>query len=257
MLAMLIYPFDFKYVSSWIYITLPPYLYLVCRDFAQTGYRRRDVLKAYTLFLLLLPVVLNGVKNSISQIVFGEKASFGRTPKIKERTIVPASILLAILGLLGWSMRTAYHDVLVKMDLLHAIFALSNVLAIGYGLVALIGIRATAEDLMLQMMDGLRRVGERLRPAEANRRLIAPPLQPVMHEDHSSSVKVLQPILICQEQSTPECEVTKRRKIQTRVCEIPTSANSIQTVQLVTVIANGKPSNTLVRRINASGGMCV
>jgi cellulose synthase (UDP-forming) len=149
MLAMLLYPFNFKYVSSWIYITLPPYIYLVCRDLALTGYRRRDFFKAYTLFLILLPVVLAGVMDSIVQILSGNKTSFGRTPKVSRRTAAPATIHLGILGLLVWSGITARDDIMSDTNQLHAVFALSNVLALGYGVVFLIGVRETVQDLFL------------------------------------------------------------------------------------------------------------
>lgn len=145
MLVMLLYPFDFKRVSSWIYVTLPPYLYLVCRDLKHTGYRRFDILRAYALFLILLPVVLTGVKNSILQILFGIKSKFGRTPKIEHRTAIPLTCSLAILGLFGWSAWIFRADI-IRGDGFHALFALSNALALGYGLVAMIGLRAIGQD---------------------------------------------------------------------------------------------------------------
>jgi cellulose synthase (UDP-forming) len=145
MLLMLLYPFDFKRVSSWIYVTLPPYLYLVCRDLRHTGYRRSDILRAYALFLVLLPVVLTGVKNSILQLLFGIKAKFGRTPKIEHRTAIPLTCSLAIIGLFCWSVSIFHADV-IRGDGFHAVFALSNVLALGYGLVAMVGLRAIGQD---------------------------------------------------------------------------------------------------------------
>jgi cellulose synthase (UDP-forming) len=145
MLLMLLYPFDFKRVSSWIYVTLPPYLYLVCRDLTHTGYRRSDILRAYALFLVLLPVVLTGVKNSILQLLFGIKAKFGRTPKIEHRTAIPLTCSLAIIGLFCWSVSIFHADV-IRGDGFHAVFALSNVLALGYGLVAMVGLRAIGQD---------------------------------------------------------------------------------------------------------------
>jgi cellulose synthase (UDP-forming) len=148
MLTMLVYPFDFRHVSSWIYVTLPPYLYLVCRDLVKTGYKRTDFFKAYTLFLILLPVVLSGVFNSVLQIISNEKAEFGRTPKVEHRTAAPALIHLAIAGLFVWSIITSYHDLTADKKL-HAIFAGSNVLALGYGIFFLIGIRATLADIFL------------------------------------------------------------------------------------------------------------
>jgi hypothetical protein len=145
MLLMLVYPFDFKRVSSWIYVTLPPYLYLVCRDLVHTGYRRSDIFRAYALFLVLLPVVLTGVKNSILQLLFGIKAQFGRTPKIEHRTAVPLTVSAAIIALFGWSVSIFWADV-GRGDGLHAVFALSNVMALGYGLVAMIGLKEISQD---------------------------------------------------------------------------------------------------------------
>jgi cellulose synthase/poly-beta-1,6-N-acetylglucosamine synthase-like glycosyltransferase len=145
MLVMLVYPFDFKRVSSWIYVTLPPYLYLVCRDLVHTGYRRSDIFRAYALFLILLPVVLTGVKNSLLQLLFGIKAQFGRTPKIEHRTAVPLTVSAIIIALFGWSVSIFSAD-LGRGDGLHAVFALSNVLALGYGLVAMIGLKEIIQD---------------------------------------------------------------------------------------------------------------
>lgn len=179
MLAMLLYPFDFKYVSSWIYITLPPYIYLVCRDLAHTGYRRRDFFKAYTLFLILLPVVLIGVTNSIFQIVSGRKAHFGRTPKVAHRTAAPALVHLAIIGLFAWSIHTAYGDLKSQLNQLHAVFALSNALALGYGIFVLIGIRETLQDLFLPVRSAVERMRERFKKnTTSDELMVSPSIQP-------------------------------------------------------------------------------
>jgi hypothetical protein len=161
MLLMLIYPFDFKRVSSWIYLTLPPYLYLICRDLAHAGYRRVDILRAYSLFVLLLPVVLAGVKNSLYQIVFGVKAEFGRTPKVDHRTAIPLSCIAALLALFSWSIGIAYAD-LTRGDRLHAVFAISNALALGYGMFAMIGIRAMCDDTVTAITSAARVLYQRL-----------------------------------------------------------------------------------------------
>jgi cellulose synthase/poly-beta-1,6-N-acetylglucosamine synthase-like glycosyltransferase len=196
MLLMLVYPFDFKRVSALIYVTLPPYLYLVCRDLKHTGYRWSDIFRAYALFLVLLPVVLTGVKNSIMQILFGIKAQFGRTPKIERRTAIPLTCAAAILALFGWSV-SVFHTDMVRGDGLHAVFALSNVLALGYGIVAMIGLKEIGQDfahavssfavgLWRKMIPGRRRpepvpVAEGLQlqliPAELAPSLQAPSLQ--------------------------------------------------------------------------------
>jgi cellulose synthase (UDP-forming) len=165
MLAMLVYPFDFKRVSAWIYATLPPYLYLVCRDLKFTGYRRREIFRAYTLFLVLLPVVLTGVANSLIQLLFGVKAQFGRTPKINQRTAIPLACTAVILALFGWSVMVSYEDYL-RGDGLHAVFAFSNAVALGYGIVALIGLDAIGEDFVNAVVRPFRKLVPISRPAQ-------------------------------------------------------------------------------------------
>lgn len=148
MMVMLLYPFDFKRVSFWIYLTIPPYLYLVCRDLVSTGYRRRDLIGAYSLFLLLLPVVLSGILNSIWQIIFGVKVRFARTPKIEQRTAIPLTCIAVILGLFGWSATTSYADI-ARDNGVHAFFGIINTLALAYGIAFMIGAKAIAQDVSL------------------------------------------------------------------------------------------------------------
>ncbi len=244
MLAMLIYPFDFKYVSSWIYITLPPYIYLVCRDLAHTGYRRRDFLKAYTLFLILLPVVLSGVKNSLLQIVFKEKARFGRTPKIAKRTAAPAAIHLAILGLLGWSLHTAYNDLVSQMNQMHAVFALSNVVALGYGIVWLIGIRAMGQDLLLSLRDRLLQLRARLAFGRFRERVIAPPLQPLDLPTGASAGN--EPAAVVDPAGGARDDGGERQHVhQKQARKFAASAIAIRSVQTANGLINGKASAIL------------
>jgi cellulose synthase/poly-beta-1,6-N-acetylglucosamine synthase-like glycosyltransferase len=181
MLLMLVYPFDFKRVSSWIYLTLPPYLYLVCRDLKFTGYRRREIVRAYALFLVLLPVVLTGVANSLIQLVFGVKAKFGRTPKIDHRTAIPLTCTAAILALFGWSVTISYADFL-RGDGMHAVFAFSNVLALGYGILALIGLGAIGEDFANAIVRAFRKLVPERRPAEEIPVVEAAPLRVLARE---------------------------------------------------------------------------
>jgi hypothetical protein len=182
MLLMLVYPFDFKRVSSWIYLTLPPYLYLVCRDLKNTGYRPHEIFRAYALFVVLLPVVLTGVANSLIQIVFRVKAQFGRTPKIDHRTAIPLTCTAAIVALFAWSGVVSYGDYL-RGDGMHAIFAFSNVFALGYGLVALIGLRAIGEDVVNAFVRLFRKLvpGPMPRPV-GEPAMEAPALRLVAHE---------------------------------------------------------------------------
>ena len=208
MLTMLIYPFDFKRVSGWIYLTLPPYLYLTLRDLYHMGYRFTDLLRAYSLFLLLLPVVLTGVKNSIDQIIFGRKTEFGRTPKIDQRTAAPVSSIAAIVALFAWSVYIARGD-FDRADGLHALFASSNALAIGYGIVAMIGLRAMYEDIVgaaartaETLASGVRRT---LQIGVSNKVTVVlwEPLQPLPAGAASSREIVMNPMGIKPQQEQP------------------------------------------------------
>lgn len=188
MVLMLLYPFDFKRVSFWIYLTVPPYLYLVMRDLVHTGYRRRDLFGAYALFLLLLPVVLTGVMHSIRQIILGTKARFARTPKIEHRTAIPFTCIVAILGLFGWSLGAYYADITARQGI-HALFAALNVAALLYGITVMIGVRAIAEDIgwsVAQLFAPLFRRSEKPAPSVATQpmatvQLIAPAAEAPVH----------------------------------------------------------------------------
>jgi cellulose synthase/poly-beta-1,6-N-acetylglucosamine synthase-like glycosyltransferase len=89
-LAFLIYPFNSLVSAIWVPLIAAPYFYLYGRDLVRVGYEWNDLWRVYALNLLLIPVVLAGVLASLSQAITGRKASFGRTPKIEERTAIPA-----------------------------------------------------------------------------------------------------------------------------------------------------------------------
>src|SRR5262249_46050820 len=110
-------------------------------------------------------------------------AQFGRTPKIDHRTAIPLTCTAAIVALFGWSLTISYADYL-RGDGLHAIFAFSNVLALGYGIVALIGLRAIGEDVANAVVRLFRRLvpGPGPRPAEELPVVEAPALRLVAHE---------------------------------------------------------------------------
>src|SRR5581483_10259791 len=59
-----------------------PYFACQAADPRYLGYQRTDAIRVYGFNLLLLPVNLAGVFNSLIQAVTGEKGAFGRTPKV-------------------------------------------------------------------------------------------------------------------------------------------------------------------------------
>jgi hypothetical protein len=148
LLALLIYPFEHPMQNLWLPLSALPYFMLYGRDLRQLGYRKADVVRAYALNLLLLPVNLAGVYQSLRQGVTGAKAPFGRTPKVRGRTAVPASYLLAELMLLTLAIVLMLVDA-ASARWSHALFAMVNATLLGYAIVRFIGPIALLEDLLL------------------------------------------------------------------------------------------------------------
>ena len=68
-------------------------------EIRQLGQRKRDVISLYALNLLLVPINLSGLWHSLKQLATGRRGSFGRTPKVLERTRVPRHHVIAPLML--------------------------------------------------------------------------------------------------------------------------------------------------------------
>ena len=143
---MLVYPFDFKRVSSLIYITLPPYLYLICRDLKYTGYQATR----YPAGLCAVPGPAAGRAERREELARSSSSSASkRSSDARPRSNTgprsrwparPRSWLCSA----GRVM--IFHADVPRGDELHAVFALSNALALGYGIVAMIGLREIAYD---------------------------------------------------------------------------------------------------------------
>lgn len=146
LLFVMAFAFDDSMRSAWLPFTAVPYYLLNARDLRHAGLPRTDVLRVYALNLLLIPVNLAGVFSSLYQLVTGTKAAFGRTPKLPDRTRVPAVYLVAMLGLaMQWVLRVASD--LVAGHELHAALTALNVGFLVYGITAFIGVGATLDDL--------------------------------------------------------------------------------------------------------------
>jgi cellulose synthase (UDP-forming) len=146
LLLVLAFSFDDSMRSVWLPVTAVPYYLLYARDLRLTGYRVGDTLRIYALNLVLIPVNLVGVLGSLYQAVVGTKAPFGRTPKVRDRTPVPAIYLVALLGIgLQWVIR-ALSDVLESRPV-HAVLAVLNLGFLLYGLLTFIGAQNVVGDL--------------------------------------------------------------------------------------------------------------
>lgn len=146
LLALLVWPFEHALRTLWFPLAAAPYFYLYGRDLVRMGYPAGDLLRAYALNLLLLPVNLAGVWKSLRQLATGRKSPFGRTPKVPGRTAAPAAYHVAEYAL-ALAIAVGFVADLATGRWLHAFFLLANGAALGYALVSLVGPRQTWEDL--------------------------------------------------------------------------------------------------------------
>ncbi|MBA3238627.1 MAG: glycosyltransferase family 2 protein [Parachlamydiaceae bacterium] len=77
-----------------------PYLIIYSRDLNLFGYRYSDLFRIMSLNMILLPVNLAGVFQSLKQILFGKHTFFFRTPKITGLTPIPLIYTFSILCML-------------------------------------------------------------------------------------------------------------------------------------------------------------
>jgi len=147
-LALLLYPFDLMASGVWLPLAAGSYYFLYGRDLVRAGYKWTDLLRIYALSLMLLPVNLAGVLLSISQLLTGRKASFGRTPKVDSRTSVPPvyfvfNALMLSLMIIG----SGYAIAIARYG--QTFFPIFNTPFYIYGLITLVGTRESWNDTML------------------------------------------------------------------------------------------------------------
>jgi cellulose synthase (UDP-forming) len=147
LVALLVWPFDHALRTLWFPLAALPYFVLYGRDLVQLGYPGGDLLRAYALNLLLVPVNLSGVGRSLVQAVSGRKSAFARTPKVTGRTAAPAGLHATWLGGLVVLAMVFAAD-LRHGHVIHAIFVAVNGAALGYGLHTMVGWRNAAADLL-------------------------------------------------------------------------------------------------------------
>jgi cellulose synthase (UDP-forming) len=155
-LTFLLYPLEFTFSVILLPFAAGPYFYIYGRDLIRAGYVWSDLLRVYALNLVLLPVNLAGVLLSIRQIITGRKTSFERTPKVEGRTAVPPLYLGFTLVMLMIMVLSAVYSI-ASENYARALFPGLHVGFYVYGLAALIGVRASWEDLKLSI--GLSRKG--------------------------------------------------------------------------------------------------
>jgi len=146
LLILLIFPFSATLISPLLGLVALPYFMAMASDLRYCGYKRLDVLRIYGFNLVLLGVNLAGTFSSVVQGITSSKAPFARTPKVKDRTVVPAFLLLApyiLICLAGYTLYRAYVHHLTE----NAFYAALNVVLACYAVKAFIGLRNSVVDL--------------------------------------------------------------------------------------------------------------
>jgi len=146
LLIVLAFSFEDSMRTAWLPLTAVPYYVLYARDLKLIGRRVRDVVRVYAMNLVLIPVNLAGIFNSVRQMVTGKKTPFGRTPKVQGRTRVPWIYLVATYGLLAQWCLLLMEDVMHERPL-HGLLVLMNITLFVYGIAVFIGLRRSVDDL--------------------------------------------------------------------------------------------------------------
>lgn len=123
-----------------------PYYALYARDLVHCNYRLHDSLRVYALNLLLIPISLGGIAQSIRQIWTGRVAAFARTPKVRGRISAPRCYILIAIFFALWAPVIGLVD-LFDRKWLFAAYAFFNASFFGYAMVRLVGVREAWEDL--------------------------------------------------------------------------------------------------------------
>lgn len=148
LLIVLVIPFTDSVKSHWLPLSALPYFLLYARDLKLSGYRYRDLFGVYALNLILIPINISGVLTSIGQMISKAKIPFRRTPKVEGRTVAGAWYLVAhYLLVLQWTF-SAGVDFYYGRNF-HAGFALMNVAFLFGGMLFLVGLQNSIEDIAL------------------------------------------------------------------------------------------------------------
>lgn len=146
LLILLGHSFEQSIDSAWLPLTSVPYFLLYARDLRYSGYKVSDLCRVYALNLLLIPVNLAGVGNSLQQALTRRRVPFGRTPKISGRTAAPAIYVLSEYALLAsWLIGFGVESVAGRG--FTAAFCLANAVMLAYAIIVFIGLRESLEDV--------------------------------------------------------------------------------------------------------------
>lgn len=145
-MVLILYPFDNVMRTLWLPLSAVPYFYLYGRDLNLSGYKWADLLRVYSLNLLLIPVNLGGVLKSIQQGFTDAKIPFIRTPKIGERTASPPLYVLFSFVFFGYCLAAFAVDAATGRWT-HAVFSAVNAAFFAYACTYFLGWKEGLEDI--------------------------------------------------------------------------------------------------------------
>ena len=147
LVLLFLFPFTDWLANEWLPLTAVAYFCLYAHDLRLAGYRRLDLFRVYALNLMLVPVNLGGVFRSLQQAVTKRTATFGRTPKVKNRTAAPAIYILAPWALTAYLCSAAGFD-LSEDQAFRALASGINASLLLYALSTFVGWRDSAADIV-------------------------------------------------------------------------------------------------------------
>jgi cellulose synthase/poly-beta-1,6-N-acetylglucosamine synthase-like glycosyltransferase len=145
LLVLLAFPFRDTLISPLLGLVALPYFLAQASDLRYCGYKRLDVLRIYGFNLALLPVNLAGTLSSVVQGITASKAPFARTPKVRNRTVIPPFFVVApylVIALAGYTCYFSYRD----HHVVNMAYAALNVVLGCYAVKAFIGLRHSVAD---------------------------------------------------------------------------------------------------------------
>lgn len=180
LILLLAYPFDDRLLSGLVVASALPYFLMMASDLKACGYKRTDVFRIYGINLLLLPVNMSGVIKSIGQAMTGRKIAFARTPKVKERTTAPFSMVFLPYVLVALSAVVLVRDIQMGYWA-HAVFAALNAFTCLYAIVAFVGVRNSIVDMWFNVTKHFYRSerAPKQRASRPNREAVAVEPEPV------------------------------------------------------------------------------
>ncbi len=164
LVVLLFYPYANKLVSPLLGLLALPYFLAMASDLKYCGYKRVDVLRIYGFNLVLLPVNIAGTVNSLVQVITGSKGIFGRTPKVRKRTVAPLLFVVTPYLVLGLSLFTLIRDYQHHFWY-NAVYASINSLLATYAIFAYIGLKNSLADMFVQVKPWFAKK-ERRRPVQ-------------------------------------------------------------------------------------------